>query len=74
MSRYCSDDFENLRSQFATSSLVGRRKLPLAFTEHGAFMVCRRDGLGKAAGLSGFTIKTVAARERIHWPEATFDT
>ena len=40
-----SDEFANLKSQFATSSLTGtgssaghggRRKLPLAFTEHGA--------------------------------------
>jgi hypothetical protein len=29
---------ENLRSQFATSSWGGRRKLPLVFTEHGAIM------------------------------------
>ena len=33
-----SDEFENLKSQFATSSWGGRRKLPLAFTEHGAIM------------------------------------
>src|SRR4030065_1589448 len=28
-------EFENLKSQFATSSWGGRRKLPYAFTEHG---------------------------------------
>ncbi len=42
------DEFANLKSQFATSSLIagdaepashgGRRKLPMAFTEHGAIM------------------------------------
>jgi len=32
------EEFENLKSQFATSSWGGRRKLPFAFTEHGAIM------------------------------------
>ena len=36
------EEFANLKSQFATSSWGGRRKLPLAFTEHGAIMA---DGL-----------------------------
>lgn len=31
-------EFANLKSQFATSSWGGRRKRPLAFTEHGAIM------------------------------------
>jgi hypothetical protein len=30
------EEFANLKSHFATSSWGGRRKLPLAFTEHGA--------------------------------------
>lgn len=32
------EEFTNLKSQFATSSWGGRRKLPYAFTEHGAIM------------------------------------
>ena len=32
------EEFSNLKSQSATSSWGGRRKLPLAFTEHGAIM------------------------------------
>lgn len=32
------EELANLKSQFATSSWGGRRKLPLAFTEHGAIM------------------------------------
>lgn len=32
------EEFANLMSQFATSSWGGRRKRPLAFTEHGAIM------------------------------------
>jgi hypothetical protein len=33
-----SEEFANLKSQFATSSWGGRRKRPLAFTEHGSIM------------------------------------
>lgn len=32
-------EFEDLKSQFATSSWGGRRKLPFAFTEHGVLML-----------------------------------
>jgi hypothetical protein len=32
------EEFDNLISQNATSSWSGRRKLPFAFTEHGAVM------------------------------------
>ncbi|MBF0512405.1 MAG: ORF6N domain-containing protein, partial [Candidatus Omnitrophica bacterium] len=32
-------EFEILKSQIATSSWGGRRKLPLAFTEHGVAML-----------------------------------
>jgi hypothetical protein len=31
-----TEEFSNLKSHFATSSWGGRRKLPLAFTEHGS--------------------------------------
>ena len=33
------EEFENLKSQFATSSWGGRRKLPYAFTEQGVAMI-----------------------------------
>ena len=33
------EEWKNLKSQFATSSWGGRRKLPYAFTEHGAVML-----------------------------------
>ncbi len=32
-------EFKNLKSQIATTSWGGRRKLPLAFTEHGVLML-----------------------------------
>ena len=33
------EEFDNLKSQFATSSWGGTRKLPQAFTEHGVLML-----------------------------------
>ena len=33
------DEFENLKSQFATSRWGGRRKIPMAFTEQGVSML-----------------------------------
>jgi len=33
------NEFQNLKSQFATSSWGGTRKLPFAFTEHGILML-----------------------------------
>lgn len=38
MFQLTAEEFANLKSQFATSSWGGRRKLPFAFTEHGAIM------------------------------------
>jgi hypothetical protein len=39
MFQLTKDEYENLMSQFATSSWGGRRKLPFAFTEHGVIML-----------------------------------
>ena len=39
MFQLTKDEFENLKSQNATSSWGGRRKLPSAFTEHGVLML-----------------------------------
>lgn len=39
MFRLTKEEFENLKSQFATSSWGGRRTLPFAFTEHGVLML-----------------------------------
>lgn len=39
MFKLTGDEFENLKSQFVTSSWGGRRKLPNAFTEHGVLML-----------------------------------
>ncbi len=44
MFQLTKDEFDNLKSQFATSSSGwgGRRKTPLVFTEHGALAGCKR--------------------------------
>lgn len=39
MFQLSQEEFENLKSQNATSSWGGRRKLPYAFTEHGVLML-----------------------------------
>ena len=39
MFQLTESEFENLKSQFATSSWGGRRTLPYAFTEHGVLML-----------------------------------
>jgi hypothetical protein len=39
MFQLTEEEFENLKSQNATSSWGGRRKLPSAFTEHGVLML-----------------------------------
>ena len=39
MFQLTTEEYENLKSQFATSSWGGRRKLPFAFTEQGVAML-----------------------------------
>jgi cell division septum initiation protein DivIVA len=39
MFQLTKEEFDNLKSQFATSSWGGRRTLPFAFTEHGVLML-----------------------------------
>ena len=39
MFQLTKEEFENLKSQIATSSWGGRRKLPFVFTEHGVLML-----------------------------------
>ena len=44
MFRLSKEEFEILRSQFATSSWGGRRYPPQAFTEQGCIPVFRKNG------------------------------
>jgi len=51
------EEFANLKSQFATSSWGGRRKLPLAFTEHGAIMAAMVLNSPRATEVSVYVVR-----------------
>lgn len=51
------DEFDILRSQFATSSWGGTRKPPFAFTEHGALMVSTVLNSAQAISMSIYIIE-----------------
>ena len=51
------EEFANLKSQFATSSWGGRRKLPLAFTEHGALMAATVLNSPRATEVSVYVVR-----------------
>ena len=57
MFQLTSDEFENLKSHFATSSWGGRRKLPLAFTEHGAIMAASVLNSDRAVQMSVYVVR-----------------
>ena len=50
-------EFANLKSQFATSSWGGKRKLPLAFTEHGAIMAAMILNSARATEVSVYVVR-----------------
>ena len=59
MFQLTKEEFKNLKSHFATSSSGwgGRRKLPLAFTEHGAIMVASILNTQNAIEASIFVVR-----------------
>ena len=57
MFQLTAEEFENLMSQFATSSWGGRRKLPLAFTEHGAIMAASVLNSNRAVEMSVYVVR-----------------
>jgi hypothetical protein len=62
------EGLSNLKSQFATSSFAhgGRRKLPLAFTEHDALMAANILNSPRAVAMSVYVIRAfVRMREDI---------
>ena len=60
------EEFANLKSQFATSSWGGRRKLPLAFTEHGAIMAATVLNTLRAVEVSVYVVRAfVKLRELV---------
>jgi hypothetical protein len=52
MFRLNKDEFKNLKFQFGTSSWGGARKMPRAFTEHGAIMAANVLNSDRAAEMS----------------------
>jgi len=52
-----AEEFADLKSHFATSSWGGRRKLPLAFTEHGAIMAATVLSSIRAAEVSVYVVR-----------------
>lgn len=59
-------EFANLKSQFATSSWGGRRKPPLAFTEHGAIMAATVLNSPRAVEMSVYVVRAfVQLREML---------
>jgi hypothetical protein len=51
------EEFANLKSQIATSSWGGRRKVPLAFTEHGAIMAATVLNSPRAVEVSVYVVR-----------------
>jgi hypothetical protein len=61
------EEFDNLKSQFATSSghWGGRRKLPFAFTEHGALMAASVLNSPKAVEMSILVVRAFVRLRQI---------
>jgi hypothetical protein len=57
MFQLSSDEFADLKSQFATSSWGGKRKLPNAFTEHGAIMAASVLNSKRAVEMSVYVVR-----------------
>ena len=59
------EEFENLKSQFATSSWGGVRKLPYAFTEHGVTMLASVLNSDRAIEISIKIVETFIALRQL---------
>jgi hypothetical protein len=57
MFQLSADEFENLISQSVTSRWGGRRKLPFAFTEHGAIMAASVLNSDRAVEMSVYVVR-----------------
>ena len=66
MFQLTAGEFANLKSQFATSSWGGRRKLPYVFTEHGAIMAASVLNTARAIEISVHVVRAfVRLRELV---------
>ena len=57
MFQLTQEEFTNLTSQTVTSSWGGRRKLPVAFTEHGAIMAASVLNSDRAVEMSVYVVR-----------------
>ena len=57
MFQLTDEEFESLRSQFATSKRGGRRYLPFVFTEHGAIMAASVLNSERAVQMSVYVVR-----------------
>jgi hypothetical protein len=57
MFQLTQEEFANLTSQTVTSSWGGRRKLPMAFTEHGAIMAASVLNSDRAVQMSVYVVR-----------------
>ena len=63
---FTKEEAANLKSQFATSSGGGKRKLPLAFTEHGAIMAATVLNSPRAVQMTVYVVRAfVKVRESL---------
>ena len=65
MFQLTQEEFENLKSQNATSSWGGKRKLPYAFTEHGVLQAASVLNSGLANSVSIFVIRAFVEMRQI---------
>ena len=70
MFQLTKDEFDNLKSQFVTSSSTwgGRRKLPYAFTEHGAIMAASVLNSERAIQASVFVVRAFVKMRQLLAP------
>jgi len=70
MFQLTKEEFDNLKSQFATSSSGwgGRRKLPYAFTEHGAIMAASVLNSERAVQASIFVVRAFVKMRQLLVP------
>ena len=67
------EEFQNLKSQIATSSFShgGRRSLPMAFTEYGAIMAANVLKSDRAADMSVFVVRAFVRMRELLTSNAT---
>jgi ORF6N domain-containing protein len=58
-------ELRNLKSQFATSSWGGKRKPPLAFTEHGAIMAATILNSPRAVEMSVYVVRAFVKLKKV---------